>query len=373
MSFSRTSRVRFLSLDRLYFRHRGQYVDAIERSLASGNAVGGAEVERFEARLAERSRRKHAIAVSSGTDAMMVLLAALGVTRDWTFFVPAYTFVATASPLLHRGVAPSFVDVDEFYHLDINALSERTPSGSRRAMIAVGLFGQSVDYARFEQYCEEMGILLLEDAAQSYEAYSNGRPGGNLGVASTFSFAPTKVLPCFGNLGAIVTDDDDLAGRARSIRYHGRSAEVDDFVLPGYNALPSSIAAAMLNISMDHFAETQTRRVEIAEIYCRELSVLEELELPKVRSGTISNWHKFVVRHPRRDALRNHLLNREIETQVHYSRALPDSKIFLVRDKEDFPTARRLARESLTLPLHAQMTDGEVSQVIDALIDFRGA
>lgn len=370
MSSSQVSRVRFLRLDRLFREHRDQYLEAIEKTLESGQVVGGAEVERFEARIAEKTGRKHAVAVRSGTDAMMVLLSALGVARDWSFKVPAYTFVATASPLVHLGVRPRFVDVDDFYHLDLDAQRGLPDEAFRRGMIAVGLFGHSVDFSRFEEFCRNAGIELIEDAAQSFGAFSEGRPGGSLGSAATLSFAPTKPLPCFGNFGAIVTNDERLAERARSIRYHGRSPIEGRFSLLGYNSLPSTVAAATLNVSLDHFESAQRRRDGIAAAYYKAFEGMEDVGLPRVRSGTIPNWHKFVVRHPDRDALRIHFSECGIETQVHYARILPDSPIFSGESESDFPNARKLARESLTLPLHAEMTEGEVEQVVEAMLGF---
>jgi dTDP-4-amino-4,6-dideoxygalactose transaminase len=370
MSSSNTSHLRFLRLDRLFREHRDQYVEAVEKTLESGQVVGGSEVERFETRIAERSGRRHAIAVASGTDAMMVLLASLELSRECSCVVPAYTFVATASPLRHRGITPQFVDVDDYYHLDLRHLRYGDPESGRKTMIVVGLFGQNVDYPEFERFCAGSGILLIEDAAQSFGSFSGGRPGGNLGIASTFSFAPTKPLPCFGNLGAVVTDDDDLADRARRVRYHGRSSVDGEFSLLGFNSLPSAVSAAMLNVSLDHFEETQATRNHIAESYLSGLGEMEGLILPKVRPGTIPNWHKFVVRHAKRDALRNHMFAHGVETQVHYPRILPDSPIFSGSPGSNLETARRLVRESLTLPLHAQMTDDEVGQVVETMLGF---
>lgn len=284
--------------------------------------------------------------------------------------VPAYTFVATASPLVHLGALPRFVDVDDYYHLDLDAKRGLPDQASRRGMIAVGLFGHSVEFSRFEDFCSSAGIELIEDAAQSFGAFSEGRPGGSLGSAATLSFAPTKPLPCFGNFGAIVTNDERLAERARSIRYHGRSSVEGEFSLLGYNSLPSAVAAATLNVSLDYFDSAQRRRDGIAAAYSKAFAGMEDLGLPRVRSGTIPNWHKFVVRHPDRDALRIHLSECGVETQVHYAKILPDSPIFSGAFESAFSNARKLARESLTLPLHAEMTEGEVEQVIEAMLGF---
>lgn len=370
MSSSITNRVRFLRLDRLYLEHKEEYVEALSGALGSGQVLGGEEVERFEVRLADRVGRRHAIAVSSGTDAMLVLLSALGVSADWRFLVPAYTFVATASPLAHLGAVPSFVEVDDFYHLDLSMVNDSPSAGPPKGMIAVGLFGQCLEYSEFEGYCSSLGIQLIEDAAQSFGSSSAGRAGGSLGIASTFSFAPTKPLPSFGNFGAIVTNDDGVAERARSIRYHGRNEDSDDFFLLGYNALASSALAAMLNVSLDHFDVAQRRRDEIAKYYLSALSEIDRIQLPRVRAGTVPNWHKFVIQHSDRDGLRKHLSRHAVETQVHYAKILPDATIFGGRWCGQFPNARRLSQCSLTLPLHAQMTDGEVEQVVDAVVGF---
>jgi dTDP-4-amino-4,6-dideoxygalactose transaminase len=370
MLSTHTQSARFLQLDREFEEHRERYLDAVSAVISSGQVVGGDEVARFEVAIAERTGRDHAVAVGSGTDAMQVLLAALGIDRDWKVVVPAYTFLATASPLLHVGASPVFVDVDEHCHLDLRDVGEVSGRNGPCAMIAVGLFGNGLDSCSIESFCAERDIILIEDAAQSFGARHVGHFGGGLGIASTLSFAPTKTLPCFGNMGAVVTDDPQLAERLRTIRCHGRSGSANPALIAGYNSMPSAVGAAMLNVSLEFHDQRQLRRQAVAERYNDAFSKVPDLQIPSVRGGVTTNWHKYVVALERRDDLQAFLGKSGIGSQVHYPRLLPDEPIFASHVKRSFPRAEHLSRVSLTLPLHPHLTDHEVRHVIDCVLAF---
>jgi dTDP-4-amino-4,6-dideoxygalactose transaminase len=370
MLSTHTQNARFLQLDREFEEHRERYLDAVSAVISSGQVVGGDEVARFEVEIAERSGRAHAVAVASGTDAMQVLLAALGIDRDWKVLVPAYSFLATASPLLHAGAKPVFVDVDEHCHLDLLDVGEISGEDGPCAMVVAGLFGNGLDSAAIESFCAERDILLIEDAAQSFGALHTDHPGGGLGIASTMSFAPTKTLPCFGNMGAVVTDDAPLAERLRAIRCHGRAGSANPALIAGYNSMPSAVGAAMLNVSLEFHDQRQLRRQAIADRYNRAFSGVLGLAIPSVRSGSTTNWHKYVVTLDRRDDLQAFLGKSRIVTQIHYPRLIPEEPIFASHFNRSFPRAERLSRMSLTLPLHPHLTDDEVGYVVDCVLAF---
>lgn len=370
MSSTHMQSARFLQLDRDFEECRERYLDAVSAVISSGQVVGGDEVARFEVEIARRSGRAHAVAVGSGTEAMQVLLAALGIDRSWKVLVPAYSFLATASPLLHVGASPVFVDVDEHCHLDPNDVGEISGQNGRCAMIVVGLFGNGLDSAAIESFCADRDILLIEDAAQSFGAQHADHPGGGLGIASTFSFAPTKTLPCFGNMGAVLTDDAPLAERLRAIRCHGKSGSANPALFAGYNSMPSAVGAAMLNVSLEYHDQRQLRRQAIADRYNRAFSEAEGLTIPPVRSGSTMNWHKYVVRHDRRDDLQAFLADSRVTSQVHYPRLIPEEPIFASHVDRSFPRAERLSRMSLTLPLHPHLSDDEVEHVVDCVLSF---
>lgn len=333
--------------------------------------VGGAPTESFERRLAEACGRQYAVTVGSGTEAMIGLLTALGIDSSWQVLIPAYSFLATATPVMHRGVMPTFVDVDDHGHFDFEKAKAALGAKRPAALIVVGLFGDSIDHDKAIAFCKENDLLLVEDAAQSFGTSFKGRPGGSLGVASTLSFAPTKPLAAFGNLGAVLTDDAELADRVRRWRYHGRARTPEQTPILGVNSVPTAATTAMLNVSLDAHPARQERCNSVAARYMEELAGLPGLELPRTREGALHNWHKFTCHYPgKRDALRAHLKDAGIETLVHYWEILPENPLFAPHVHEKFPKASELSSISLSLPLHAYLQPDEVDRIVTTIRVF---
>jgi dTDP-4-amino-4,6-dideoxygalactose transaminase len=362
--------IKFVGLDRLFNNYRSEYLAATEEVLDSGMVVGGPHVAEFEKNLAEITHRKYAVSVNSCTDALFFILTACGIGNGDEVITTSYSFIATASAILRAGATPVFVDIDDHYHLDLE-LVNKAKTGKTKAVLAVNLLGDCVDFTAFEEYCKSNNLLLIEDAAQSFGSNYGGSPSGKLGLASALSFSPMKTLPCFGTAGAITTDDEYIFNRCRSLRRHGKVEERPSSVVLGYNSIIPADKAAQLNISLRYSDKWQERRLIIANRYLAGLEKIDDIVTPRTRDGAVHCWHKFIVRSTKRDALQRHLKDRGIQTQIHYEIPLPSEPIFGDREPDSYHQALNCSRSSLSLPIYAELRDEEVSYIIQHISDFR--
>jgi dTDP-4-amino-4,6-dideoxygalactose transaminase len=362
--------IKFIGLDRLFNNYRKEYLEATEKVLSSGMVVGGQHVSEFEQNLAKISNRTYAISVTSCTDALFFILTACGIGEGDEVITTAYSFIATASAILRTGATPVFADIDEHYHLDLKHV-RKVRTDKTRAVLVVNLLGDCVDFSAFEEYCSSENLLLIEDAAQSFGARHHNTPSGKLGLASAFSFSPMKTLPCFGIAGAVVTDDQQIAETCRCLRRHGKSDESPSSVMLGYNSVIPADKAAQLNISLKYMGHWQERRLVIANRYIARLDGVGDVITPKTRYSTVHCWHKFIIRTSRRDELQKHLLHKGIQTQIHYKIPLPFEPIFGDRDPDSYVQSINYSQTSLSLPIYAELTDGEVDYIIQQIRDFK--
>ncbi|MDB4632979.1 DegT/DnrJ/EryC1/StrS family aminotransferase [bacterium] len=361
--------IRFLRLDRCYEDHRVAYAEAHDRVLASGNVVGGEQCEKLESRLAKGCSRKNAILVPSGTTALQISALSLGIDPSWRIIVPAYTFLATATSLKPLAGEVVAVDVDDHYQMDVRELDGLLRIDRPTLVVAVGLFGDGLDD---EALVDVVGdrATMIEDGAQSFETLHTNRPGGDLGTLSTLSFSPTKITPSFGNLGAVLTCDDELAARARAFRRHGKRTPDMPAIGPGLNAVPNALQASQVLHLLEHAAPRRQRREDVARSYIEAIEGSRGILPPPRRPNTRHAWHKFVIRHTRRNDLIRHLQAHGIQTQIHYPLSI-DQEIHVVGiDQDTCPNARRLASESVSLPLYPELLDEEVGRVCTALRTF---
>lgn len=349
---------------------------AFERVVASGQLILGEEVEAFEREAASYLGARHAIGVSSGTDALLASLMALGVGPGDEVIVPAYSFFATAGAVARLGAKPVFVDI-ELRDFMASAWALKAKIGTRtKAVIAVHLFGQAADVEPLAQ------IPLLEDAAQSFGARIGDRRVGTFGLASAFSFFPTKNLAALGDGGLITTKDDSLAERLRMLRVHGSKQRNHHEVIGG-NFRLDALQAAFLRARLAILDQKTRRRVEIAKRYVDRLRSCglgapndgqdvpsdDVVLLPRVVRGE-HVFNQFVVRlaASRRDEVQGTLRAAGIETAVYYPEILPRQPCF-EQTGEPFPNAERAARETLALPIDPSLEGDEIDRVIDALVD----
>ncbi len=343
---------------------------AFERACENAWFKLGPEVERFERDWAERCGAAHCVAVNSGTSALHLALEALGVGAGDEVITSPLSFFATAEAILYTGARPVFADIEpETFNLDPRAIAS-VLTDAARAVMPVHLFGHPADMDPILSIAAEHDLAVIEDAAQAHGALYKGRPVGAVGHAGAFSFYVTKNLGAFGEGGAVVTDDADLAERMRLLRNHGQSGGYFHSLV-GYNYRMAGLQGAVLNVKLPHLDEWNARRREIAERYAEGLAGTP-LALPREADYARSSWHLYVVRCPDRDALKEHLAGAGVWAGIHYPVPLPDLEALSGGDLREtpIPQTRRACAEVLTLPVFPEMTDAQQDYVIEAVRRF---
>ena len=358
-----------------YLRQKDAIDAALREVIDNTRFINGAEVRLFEKAFAEFCGTRRAVGCGSGTAAIHLALAALGVGPGDQVAVPAHTFVATAEPISWLGAMPRFVDVDEESGcLDPAALA--AVIGEVKAVIAVHLYGRPADLVAIEAVAGPAGVPVIEDAAQAHGAEivaADGRVvrAGSFGRIGCFSFFPGKNLGAFGDAGAVTTDDDALADRIAMLRDHGRATKYEHLV-PGYAHRLDTIQAAVLGVKLGVLAGNNDRRRALADGYDRELAGVGDLVLPARTTGRTSVFHLYVVRTAHRDALLAHLNAAGIRAGVHYPVPLHRQPAYagLGLDGAAFPVADAWAGECLSLPIYPELDPELVTLVSKTIRKF---
>lgn len=352
---------------------KAEYLAAIERVLDTGGFVGGPAVAAFEAEFADYCGAPHAIAVRTGTDALVLALRALDVGPGDEVITAANSFFATAEAISHTGATPVLADVDDAtLLLDPDDVARRL-TRQTRCVIPVHLFGQVADMARIGALAGAHGLHVLEDSAQAHGATgADTRRAGALAKIAAFSFYPTKNLGALGEGGAVTTRDAELADRVRRLRDHGQAGR-HDHVEIGYNARLDALQCACLSVSLARLDASNAARRRLAAHYRARLSALPNLPVRLVAApeGASPVYHLFVIRVPaaRRDAIRERLAAAGIATAIHYPRPIHLQRAYahLGQGPGSCPIAERAADEMISLPMYPDLTIAQVDQVVDAL------
>jgi dTDP-4-amino-4,6-dideoxygalactose transaminase len=350
---------------------RPQLDAAIARTLDNCSFCLGPDVARFEADFAQWCGAKHSVGFNSGTSALHVAMQLLGVGPGDEVVTTPFTFIATSWAIVYLGARPVFVDIDEStMNLDPKLIG-RAFSPRTKAVMPVHLYGHPFDADPILAACREHSLPLVEDAAQAHGARYRGQPVGSFGVMSGYSFYPGKNIGACGEGGALVTNDEALARRARSVREHGSSVRYYHDEI-GYNYRMEGLQGAVLGVQLPHLAGWNQRRRAIAHRY-HELLKDTPLRLPVEAPWAESVYHLYVVRHPARDRLKAHLEKCGVGSALHYPHPLHLQKCFahLGYQAGDFPVAERAARECLSLPIYPELTDEQVGQVAAAIKSFK--
>ncbi|HET7541376.1 MAG TPA: DegT/DnrJ/EryC1/StrS family aminotransferase [Polyangiaceae bacterium] len=346
---------------------------ALERVLQSQRFILGEEVAAFEREIADYLGVRYAIGVSSGTDALVVALSALGIGQGDEVITTPYSFFATTGAILRVGATPVFVDIEpDSFNLNAESVSAAlTPR--TRAILPVHLFGQAADMRALRAIASDNQLALIEDAAQALGATLHGAQVGSLGDMACFSFFPTKNLGAFGDGGLVTTNDEKLAELARSLRGHGFIAKHFSQRLGGNYRL-DALQAAVLRVKLRHLDGFNARRRKNARYYL-EAVTNDELMLPLELPGRTHVYHQFVVRSRERDALAAHLLQHGIRTEQYYPFPihLQPACASLRYGQGSFPEAESAAQESLALPIFPELEDWMLNSVADALGSFSPA
>ncbi len=331
--------------------------------MADGRFILGPNVQAFEEEFARYLGARHVIGVANGTDAITVALRALGVRSGDEVVVPSLTFYASAEAVVNAGARPVFCDVDHDTR-NVTVDTVRAAMTSRtRAIVSVDLFGLPAPDLR------GLGVPVLEDAAQAAGARRDGAMAGTLGHAATFSFYPSKNLGAFGDGGAIVTDDDEVAALARSLRFHG-SRDKETFQHVGYNSRLDEIQAAVLRVLLPHLDAWSHGRRAAAAAY-RAAGIEQYVGVPGVPDGTDPAWHLYVVTHPRADEVMAALNAAGVQARAYYRVPLHRQPAMApyVAELRPLPVTERLAAGIIALPISPVLTEAQTGEVVAALAE----
>lgn len=359
-------RVRFVDLKAQYNSIKSEINTAIKSVIDDTSFIKGKYVESFENNFAGYVGVKYCVGVGNGTDALFISLRCLGVGHGDEVIVPANSFIATSEAVTLAGARPVFVDCNKYYNIDSTKI-ESSITSKTKAIIPVHLHGQPVAVDEIVTIAKKHKLFVIEDAAQAHGALYKDKKVGIFGDCAIFSFYPGKNLGAYGDGGAVVTNNDNLAKKVRMFANHGRKDKYDH-KFEGVNSRLDGLQAAILDVKLKHLDNWLGKRNAAAHIYNSGLRGI--VELPKILPGVRHAYHLYVVQIPERDKVRENLREQGVETGIHYPIPLPMLKAYkyLGHKKEDFPVAAALADKILSLPLHENLTKEDQEYVIDAVI-----
>lgn len=369
----------FRDLKRQYQVLKPQMDAAMLEVAENCNFISGKQVTELEQQLAEYVGVKHCVTCGNGTDALTLVMMAWDIKAGDAVFVPTFTFFASAEVVAFEGATPVFVDVDErTFNVDPVKLEEAIEQVKKegklnpRAVIAVDLFGQPADYTKIEEICKKHGLLLLEDGAQGFGGKIGDRTACSFGDAAATSFFPAKPLGCYGDGGAVFTNDDEMADYMRSIRVHGKSpADKYDNLRIGLNSRLDTIQAAVLKVKLQAFKDHELESVNrAAKLYDEYLGNV--VKTPFVPEGFYSSWAQYTLildSKEQRTHLQKELKEQGIPTMVYYPKPMHLQGAFadLGYKKGDFPVAESLCERVLSLPMHPYLNEEDIRFVANAV------
>lgn len=358
-------KVPFVDLQAQYTSIQEEINFSIGQVLTESAFIGGQKVLDFENEFGKYLGAEHCISCANGTDALEIALLALGLERGDEVIVPAMSWVSTASAVVAVGGVPVFSDVlTDTYLIDPESIKESITEKTK-AIIPVHLYGQIANMTKIMDIARANGLSVVEDAAQAVGATQWGKPAGVFGDMTTFSFYPSKNLGAYGDGGAIVTNSEDLAERCAFQSNLGQSARHKHVSL-GRNSKLDAIQASVLSVKLKYLDNWNEVRNDIARRYMELLHGLP-IKLPFVEVGNSSNFHLFVIQVSERDAVIEKMLASGVSCQLHYPRALPDLEPLKCFARGDYPKARQLSENCLSLPIYPEMTQEQVKYVAEVL------
>ena len=373
--------MQFIDLKAQYRHLEDEIKSAIDKVLENGAYIMGDEVRQLEQELAAFTGVKHCITCANGTDALQIALMAFGIGAGDAVFIPTFTFMSTAEVVSLVGAVPVFVDIcEDTFNMNPDSLKaaiERVESDGQlrpAAVIPVDLFGQCADYDSILPIAHQHGLKVIEDGAQGFGGRLNGKSACSFGDISTTSFFPAKPLGCYGDGGAVFTDDDQLADLMRSIRIHGKGSQKYDNVRIGLNSRLDTLQAAILLPKLHAFSQNELAlRDKWAGLYTSLLS--GRVVTPTVRDGYFSSWAQYTImleNEAQRDALQAALKERGIPSMVYYWRPLHRQTAYLELGYEEgsLPVSENVCKRVLSLPMHPYLGEETVSEIAAATVDF---
>ena len=370
----------FRDLKRQYHILEKDMEKAILEAAASGAYIMGPQVKFLESELSEYVGVKHCLTCANGTDALTLALKAWGIGPGDAVFVPDFTFFSSAEVVSLEGATPIFVDVSEkTFNIDSDdleaAIKETIDGGTLRprVIVAVDLFGLPANYPQIRQIADKYGLLILEDGAQGFGGTIYGERACSFGDISTTSFFPAKPVGCYGDGGAVFTDNDDWAALMASYRVHGKGEFKYDNVRIGMNSRLDTVQAAVLQVKLKAFRDYELKDVnKAAAMYTSLLS--EAVATPVIPEGFGSSWAQYTIRlndKEQRDALQAFLKGKGIPSMVYYPKPMHLQTAFTGNEgNRPCPTATRLSERVLSLPIHPYITEEEIAEVVEYVLEF---
>lgn len=342
--------------------------EAIERCLSSGWYILGEEGKAFEEEFSKYIGTSYCIGVGNGLEALQISLMALGIGAGDEVITVSNSAVATTLAITNTGATPVFVDIDEYYHIDISKIEEKiTPN--TKAIIPVHLFGQAVAINELLSLTKKHGLHIIEDACQAHGATQKSKKVGSFGAFGCFSFYPTKNLGAYGDGGAITTDSKELYEKCLSLRNYGQTNRYEHAII-GINSRLDEIQAAVLRVKLGKLGEMIEKRNEIAKTYLENLAAISQIVLPKTREGAFHAYHLFVIQAEKRDELLEFLKSNGVQALIHYPIPIHKQRCYEQFNSIKLKRTEGLAKTILSLPVHPFMGKGEAIIVCDLIKKF---
>lgn len=367
-------RVPFYDIKAQYAELAAELDQATLDVLRGGNYVMGPQHNALEAELAARQGCRFGIAVNSGTDALRILMDAVGIGAGDEVITTPFTFVASVETIVQTGARPVFVDIDpETFQID-PAKVESAITSRTKAILPIHLFGQMCDMEPILAIAQAHNLTVLEDAAQAIGSAHNGQPAGKFGAGAGFSFYVTKNLGAAGDGGLIVTDDEEIATACRSIRVHGMGRERYYYDHIGYTSRLDELQAAILRVKLTRLDAWNARRAQLAAIY-NEVLPPAGIQTPVIAPGNETSWHQYCILTPRRDALQAALKEQGIDSMIYYPVPIHFHAPYrgFADGEGSFPVAERVSKEILSLPIHPHLAEEQVRHAAEQIALFAGA
>ena len=360
-------KIDFANLKLAYQEHKEAFDKAIRSVVESSAFIMGKPVYELEEKLSNYTGAKHAITCSNGTDALLLAMMALGIKPGDEVITTPFTFIATAETIAFLGAKPVFVDIDEVtYNIDSRKIEDKITSKTK-AIMPVSLYGQMPDIDAINEIALKHNLAVIEDGAQSFGATYKGKKSCSVTTIGTTSFFPAKPLGCFGDGGAVFTNDDDLAKKMTSMRIHGQTERYHHKYI-GMGGRLDTLQAAILNVKVDNYEADILRRQKVAKRYTYLLK--EKLIIPLLSENCTSVWAQYSVRVSNRDNVQAVLKEKGIPTAVHYPKPLHLQECFEYLDYKlgDFPISERVSNEIMSLPMNPYLTSKEQDYICKELI-----
>lgn len=342
------------------------------------NFINGQQVKELEKELAEYVGVKHCVTCGNGTDALTMAMMAWGIREGDAVFVPDFTFFSSGEIVSHAGATPVFVDVDiDTFNISVESLEKAVKKVldegklTPKAVVAVDLFGLPADFDSVKKVADKYGLLVLEDGAQGFGGNINGKTACSFGNISTTSFFPAKPLGCYGDGGAVFTDDDEIASLLESIRVHGKGEMKYDNVRIGLNSRLDTIQAAILSVKLKAFSDYELTDINnVADKYTEALSGI--VKTPVIPKGFYSSWAQYTIQlkdKETRDRLQASLKEKGVPSMVYYPKPMHRQEAFAGQayDDADFPNTIKLCDTVLSLPMHPYLSDEDIDEVVSVI------